>query len=472
MIGVALRVHHLDYIDLWNDELFSRYYPETGLRFMWFEGFRLESTPPGYYTAIAAWMSQFGTSAVTLRSLSVLASSLAVLLAYGLGCELVGTTCGLLAALLFACSPTAIFYAQEARAYALMLLPLGFSMLCIARFIRLPHSGTALLGYVLSTIVVLYCHVTMLLAVAGFNLAVLVAALGAQRAIELRHLRSWIGANVLVALAALPLLLIVESPVSANGLAWIPPLSAHAIAWAVEWTLAGPVTPTQTFGYEATLLLLLLIAASCWSVPIERRTCAVVVVIPLAFVMLVAAASLHRSILLPRVMSWTVLPVSVLVAERLLRASRLRGALVAVTALILGVGLFYQTSAFDAGTDPWRKFVQAIKSELASADMVALGPLSASTGMAYYAPAGTRLWHWNEHLPPTVENTVIPSLLHVTEISRADLAAAIKSGQRVIIVIHGPDLPFVSALLRLVPPPLTRIEQACGGGPCLIALTW
>ena len=100
-----------------------------------------------------------------LRSLSVLASSAAVPLIYLLGRELLGRREGLLGAALFALSPTAIYYAQEVRSYALLLLPLTMTLLCLARFLRAPHANRDLAGYAVFAIMSLYCHVTMLMVI-------------------------------------------------------------------------------------------------------------------------------------------------------------------------------------------------------------------------------------------------------------------------------------------------------------------
>ena len=71
LLGLALRLFHLDYLSLWNDETFSRYYYQSGIRYMWTEGLHWESSPPLYYMAIGVWMQIVGAGEIGMRSLSM-----------------------------------------------------------------------------------------------------------------------------------------------------------------------------------------------------------------------------------------------------------------------------------------------------------------------------------------------------------------------------------------------------------------
>src|ERR1700722_14894290 len=118
---------HLSVASLWNDELFNGFYPRLGVVFMWTGGFSEETTPPTYYTILAAWTHFLGTYAVSFRFPSVIFSTFAIPLVYRLGIEFGGRRGGLIAAMIFAFAPMEIYFAQEARAYALMLLPVGLA---------------------------------------------------------------------------------------------------------------------------------------------------------------------------------------------------------------------------------------------------------------------------------------------------------------------------------------------------------
>jgi mannosyltransferase len=80
---------------------------------------RTESTPPLYYCVAWVWSRLFGTGEVGLRSLSALAGTATVLVAYLAGARLLSRRAGLVVAALAAVSPFMVWYSQEARSYAL-----------------------------------------------------------------------------------------------------------------------------------------------------------------------------------------------------------------------------------------------------------------------------------------------------------------------------------------------------------------
>ena len=97
-----------------------------------------ESTPPLYYALAWAWTQVTGTGEWGLRSLSALAGVMTVPVAYLLGAELRGRRAGLWAAALVAFNPMLLWYSQEARAYALLVL---FGALSLLWCIRASRSG-------------------------------------------------------------------------------------------------------------------------------------------------------------------------------------------------------------------------------------------------------------------------------------------------------------------------------------------
>jgi mannosyltransferase len=92
-----------------------------------------ESAPPLYYALAWVWTQLTGTGEVGLRSLSAVAGVATVPVAYLLGLELRGRRAGLMAAALVAVSPMLLWYSQEARAYALLVLLCTISLLYCAR---------------------------------------------------------------------------------------------------------------------------------------------------------------------------------------------------------------------------------------------------------------------------------------------------------------------------------------------------
>jgi len=81
-----------------------------------------ESTPPLYYLLAWLWSHLFGVREVGLRSLSATFGTATVPLAYVAGRELIGRRAGLAVAAIVAVEPMLVWYSQDARAYALLVL--------------------------------------------------------------------------------------------------------------------------------------------------------------------------------------------------------------------------------------------------------------------------------------------------------------------------------------------------------------
>ncbi|MGN6276063.1 MAG: glycosyltransferase family 39 protein [Solirubrobacterales bacterium] len=98
-----------------------------------------ESTPPLYYLLAWGWSHLFGVREVGLRSLSALFGVATVPVAALAGRELVGRRTGVAIAALVAVNPLLVWYSQDARAYALLVL---FSTAALLFFLRARRSGS------------------------------------------------------------------------------------------------------------------------------------------------------------------------------------------------------------------------------------------------------------------------------------------------------------------------------------------
>ena len=121
LVAAGLRFHDLGAQSLWNDEGNSVVQAGRSLTDIAEHAAR-DIHPPGYYWLLAGWRSLTGDSEFALRSLSVLASVLSVAFALAVGGRLYGRWAGLTAALFVALNTFSVYYAQEARMYALLAL--------------------------------------------------------------------------------------------------------------------------------------------------------------------------------------------------------------------------------------------------------------------------------------------------------------------------------------------------------------
>ncbi len=135
--GVAIRFSTLGLQSYHHDEVITagRVLPGSFGQ-MLHEVHRSESTPPLYYILAWVWSKEFGLGEVGLRSLSAIFGALTIPIAYLVGKELAGRRAGLLAMALAAFNPMLIWYSQEARAYALVVLLCAISLLFFLRYRR------------------------------------------------------------------------------------------------------------------------------------------------------------------------------------------------------------------------------------------------------------------------------------------------------------------------------------------------
>src|SRR3954452_11132033 len=98
-----------------------------------------EATPPLYYVLAWLWSKLFGTSEAGIRSLSALFGTATVPVAYAIGSRLVSRRAGVLAAMAVAVSPLMVWYSQEARAYALLVLTSALTIWFFAAALQEPE---------------------------------------------------------------------------------------------------------------------------------------------------------------------------------------------------------------------------------------------------------------------------------------------------------------------------------------------
>lgn len=495
-LAVMLRVYHLDYLPLWNDELFSRYYYDLfGAKFLVTTGLTLEPTPPLYYFMLEPWMTLFGHSEAALRSLSVVASLVALPLVYAVARELFGrTSIALAAAALFAVSPMAVYFSQEARVYMFTLIPAGMMLLGIARYLRQQRNGDLLL-YAAGAVISLYSHATFTLVVAACNVVVLVSlAFGAlpraaatdREARATQHVRvsaivRWLAANVVVGMLWLPLLMAMLSiGRHGTGLSWIPPLSFRDLLVVASGLVAGPIARMRFPGIEVAALLLAVLAVTLWTTRMPRRAMAVLVAIPMLFVVLATVASIKQPILLPRILCWITLPLSVALAWAVVVPSKLRLAARVATLIAFGVGLYWQIALADGAKAPLRTVFGDTRTELMQADEVVLAPYTSAVLLAYYGPPLRQLVKWHDPAVTGIENEEMIEKLGIARRDVQQVANDIRAGKPVVLVSASPDARFMPLLMDQVPAPVRRVESTCNvvplhgvkPPPCIAVYAW
>jgi mannosyltransferase len=128
LAGAAVRFSTLGTQSYWTDEGVTVHLLRMSFGHMLSAIPNSESTPPLYYVLAWVWAKLFGTGEWGLRSLSAVIGTATIPVAYALGARLVSVRAGTIAAALAAFSPLLVWYSQEARAYALVVLLTGASL--------------------------------------------------------------------------------------------------------------------------------------------------------------------------------------------------------------------------------------------------------------------------------------------------------------------------------------------------------
>jgi len=126
-VGAALRFATLGQQSYFYDESVTAAMTDGSLADVFRGIVDTESTPPLYYLLAWIWAHAVGSEEAQLRSLSAIAGTLVIPVAFVAGRVASTVRVGLAAAALAAVSPMLIWYSQEARAYSLLALAGGAS---------------------------------------------------------------------------------------------------------------------------------------------------------------------------------------------------------------------------------------------------------------------------------------------------------------------------------------------------------
>jgi mannosyltransferase len=260
LLGAALRFPTLERQSYWLDELVTASLLDRGLGDVLREIPRTEATPFVYYVVAWAWGSLFGLGEVGLRSLSALAGTAMVPVAYGAGAVLVSRRTGLAAAALVAVNPFLVWYSQEARSYALLALVGAGSVVAFGLALR--GNGRSLAAWAAVSAVAIATHYFAVFLVAAEAVWLLVR-LRASRPVFLASLVP--GA---VLLAHVPLVLAQRG----NGEAVTGSSLAARTAGIPKDLVVGYSFPAEALGSAlAALLVLIGLALVSRLAPRERR---------------------------------------------------------------------------------------------------------------------------------------------------------------------------------------------------------
>ena len=252
-IGLGLRLLVLGGA-LWGDEL-STNFEVNGFGvadFPWLLRHSKEATPPLFF--VLTWVTKGFDGTEGLRLVSLLAGVAAIPLTYLLGVETVGRRGATVGAALVALSPFQIFYATEARAYALLMLTCLVASYALVRALSSGRTSWWA-AYGVASAAAMYTHYAAIFVLVGLFAWAFIAHPEARRPLIVTNL-----AAALVFAPWLPAFVDDTSKQATKNIEPAFPLTlANAVNSMVRMWFAGAIS---TFGYLPGRLAMTLIWVS------------------------------------------------------------------------------------------------------------------------------------------------------------------------------------------------------------------
>lgn len=222
--GAFLRLFLIANKSIWLDEAFSIVISQRSLLDVLHMVVKTDTHPPLYYLLLKIWLV-FGSSEAQARSLSAVFSIAAIPLMYMVASALFNDRrAGLVAATILTFSPFQIWYAQEARMYAMLTF---FVLASAFFFIRALQKGERVywVGYVLTTSLALYTDNGAIWYVASISVFFLLA----RRRFSDR-LVGWLVSNLALGLTYIPWLpFFIHQTQQVTESFWLPPPSFQTV---------------------------------------------------------------------------------------------------------------------------------------------------------------------------------------------------------------------------------------------------
>lgn len=240
IIGFLLRLHRLDVFSLWFDEADSVLSAISPLQIG--EMFKAGRVSVIHNLFVNIWKIA-GVDEGSLRLSSVVFGILAIIALYKLTEFILDRKAALFSAFLLSISPLNIYYSQELRPYAMMVLWTICATYC---FLKGLNSKRIIywLGFVVFTVLNLYTHW-----IAAFYFSTFVIYFIINRKVFGDALKNFLISNMIIVLLSIPwlwslaqvskLILNPNSLFSQISIGWIPPVDYTSILWTLKNFTAG-----------------------------------------------------------------------------------------------------------------------------------------------------------------------------------------------------------------------------------------
>ncbi len=176
ILGLALRLYHIDFLDIWRDEAASINAASQPAQMIVDISIN-DTNPPLHLLLLNLWMKVFGKSAISVRMLSLTFGMLTIYFTYLLSTLVFSnTTYRLLTALFASLNPLLIVYSQEARAYSMLATFAAAAIYFACRMNSNPRLDVYFY-FILYSLLGLYTHNIFTVVVAAIMIATLIGIL-------------------------------------------------------------------------------------------------------------------------------------------------------------------------------------------------------------------------------------------------------------------------------------------------------
>lgn len=386
-VAGAVRSIGLPALPIWFDDLFTVYWSQLPLDFLFGQGAQSETNPPLYYGFMHLWMMLFGDSPASVYVPAAVISAATVPLVYLTAAVLFDRRTALLAGLFAAVDPFMVEYGQQVRAYALLGFLEGAAMLAMAAYLQGRRAPPGLMKwrvlFVTAISAATFVHYTAFLFLSACFVVVALELLIARPS-RWQYLLTWGGLAIATAACVAWPAWQAAHLTSAPNLDWIPSLSPEVAWYFLESVLLYTAMP---FGWQSFALCGLfgvVMATALWRIRQMRPAVLLLAVLPALFCAILFAVTAVRPILLPRIGIWLPMPVCILLAAGVMRQPawlRWPAGLVVLAGLVFALCSYVHKP----GIEDWR-----LAARIAATQPACSGPLvtfnTDALGLFYYQP--------------------------------------------------------------------------------------
>jgi len=230
-----MRLWKLDFQSLWLDELHTMNESDPDLTWekMLFYLKCCDQHPPLYFFLARVSFVMFGHTALSARTISVIAGTVSVWGMYLLGRELLNRNLGLIAAALTTVNYYNLYYSQEARGYIMAFLFATLSFLFLTRLLKKLSIKNSVL-YAAFSLLLLYSHYYSLFLLVSQIIVIILLFFFTEKIDRKSYIKCFLLSGLIIAAGYLP---------------WFPYLQAMSNIHSF-WVKPVPITFFSSFFFE------------------------------------------------------------------------------------------------------------------------------------------------------------------------------------------------------------------------------